>query len=125
MKELHLETKIKPNIRRDPRGPELSLSLFYFGEPAKTKIQMNSNDNVILNVSEGSLKVSSALPQNDKQNWIASIIKHKYLAFAGIFVFFGLLFYAGPRLWQDSSSKLLSILPTAHSASAACVLTGS
>lgn len=47
------------------------------------------------------------------------IFEQKILLFVGFFVFFAALFMFGPRVWQDSQSGVLSLLPKANQAQAA------
>ncbi len=44
-------------------------------------------------------------PQSQQNSWLASIIKHKNLAFAGVFVFFAFMFFVGPSVWGSVESN--------------------
>lgn len=57
--------------------------------------------------------------QLKQKNILIYISKYKTLIFLGVFVFFGAIFMFGPRLWQDSQSKVLALLPQASRVEAA------
>ncbi len=82
----------------------------------ETKTQMNREPSAILSGSEGSRRDSSALPQNGKKNLFVSIIKHKYLAFAGVFVFLFAGFFAISSLNARPAQAGASTIVTGNNA---------